>query len=173
MPNDDLMQSAAARAAAGNLGDERPDLGPIRALAEREEFADARSRLADSRGCSLRADDPLMPLACALAESLTEAGFTLHHCLRSHPLCRLGGVCLLPVPRSLDPGGHGGVVVSWTTHDLLGRDWDRWGEYRDVIEAMSHALAMVLDAHEYEVQPFGSGGASLVTSSRSGGLVAR
>lgn len=173
MPNDDVILPTADRAADGNLGNERPDLGPARALAEREEFADARSRLADSHGYSLRANDLLMPLASALAQSLTEAGFTLHHCLRSHSLYRLGGVCLLPVRRSLDPGGDGGVVVSWTTHDLLGHDWDRWGEYRDVIEAMSRALALVLDALGYEVRPFGPGGASLVTGRRFGGQVAR
>jgi hypothetical protein len=39
----------------------------------------------------LPAEDPLRPLACAVALALTEAGFTLHHCARHHPRYRLGG----------------------------------------------------------------------------------
>jgi hypothetical protein len=71
-------------------GGEPPDLGPLRALAEREELADAVSRLADGYGRQLPADDPLAPLAGELARALTEAGFTLHHCAQHHPLYRLG-----------------------------------------------------------------------------------
>jgi hypothetical protein len=59
-------------------------------------------------------------LACELARTLTLAGFTMHHCARSHPLGRLGGVCLLPVPGSLGPVDCAGVVVSWTTHRWTG-----------------------------------------------------
>jgi hypothetical protein len=40
-----------------------PDLRPLRALAEREELADARARLADGLGHPLPADDPNAPLA--------------------------------------------------------------------------------------------------------------
>jgi len=46
---------------------EAPDLVPLRDLAEREELADAASRLADSYGRPLSADDPLAPLARELA----------------------------------------------------------------------------------------------------------
>ena len=92
-----------------------PDLGPLRALAEREEFAEATERLADAYGRSLRDDDPLRPLAHDIARALTEAGFSLHHCGQHDPLYRLGGVCLLPVTRGHDPDGRGGVVVSYFT----------------------------------------------------------
>jgi hypothetical protein len=60
------------------------------------------------------------------------------------------------------------VAVSWTTHSLLSLDWDRWGEYRGVLEAMNRALAGVLNAVGFCVQPFGQGGASLVTGRRDG-----
>ena len=33
---------------------------------------------------------------------------TLHDCAQSHPLYRLGGVCLVPVTRGHDPDGRGG-----------------------------------------------------------------
>jgi len=56
-----------------------PDLRPLRALAEREELADARARLADGLGHPLPAGDPNAPLARDVAAALTEAGFTLHN----------------------------------------------------------------------------------------------
>lgn len=55
-----------------------------------------------------------------VARSLVEAGLTLHHGAPWHPLRRLGGVCLLPVARTCDPGGHGGIVVSWTAQEADG-----------------------------------------------------
>ncbi|MGE5289434.1 MAG: hypothetical protein ACM3ML_19980 [Micromonosporaceae bacterium] len=143
-----------------------PDLGPLRAMAERTELAEAVSVLADANGYRLPEDHPLAPLARELARSLTEAGFTLHHCMRHDPLYRLGGVCLLPIPAD-DGQNGGGVVVSWTTHDLLLLDWARYGTYRGVQDVMNEALADVLRALGYEVRPFGSGGASLVTGRRA------
>lgn len=68
---------------------------------------------------------------------------------------RLGGVCLVPVARDHDPGGRGGVVISWTTHDLLSIDWDRWREYQGAREVMNGGLAQVLDTFGFEVWPFG------------------
>ncbi len=141
-----------------------PDLDPLHAVAERAEMAEAISVLAGADGYRLPEDHPLAPLARDLARALTEAGFTLHHCARHDPLYRLGGVCLLPVPARHDDGRNsGGVAVSWTTHDLLLRDRDRYSTYRDVQQVMNDALADVLHAFGYEVCPFGSGGASLVT----------
>ena len=149
-----------------NRGCEPPDLGPLRALAECEELAEAVSRLADGYGRQLPVGDPLAPLAREVARALTEAGFTLHHCAQHHPLYRLGGVCLLPVARGHDPGGRGGIVVCWTTHDLLSLDWDRWSEYHGAHEVMNGALAEVLDALGYLVWPFGPGAACIVTGRR-------
>ena len=59
-------------------------------------------------------------------------------------------------------------VVSWTTHDLLSLDWDRWREYQGAHEVMHGALAGVLDALGFEVWPFGLGGAWIVTGRRPG-----
>jgi hypothetical protein len=89
MPYDHLHQQGPDSERGGQLDDGRPDLEPLRAIAGREELADATSRLADCHGRPLPAGDPLMSLARAVARSLTEAGFTLHHCVRQHPLCRL------------------------------------------------------------------------------------
>jgi hypothetical protein len=116
-------------------------------------------RLADAYGRPLRADDPLRPLASDVARALTEAGFVLHHCAQDHPLYRLGGVCLLPVVPGHDPDGSGGVVVSWTTHDLMSLDWDRWLAYQATEGLMNGALAEMLDALGFQVSPFGQGGA--------------
>jgi hypothetical protein len=138
-----------------------PDLGPLRALAEREELADAVSRLAGGYGRPLLAIDPLAPLAGEVARALTEAGFTLHHCSQHDPLYRLGGVCLLPVARGHDPSGHQGIVVWWTTHHLLSLEWDRGNEYHDMQDVMNGALG-------FQVWPFGLGGAWIVTGRKPG-----
>jgi len=144
-------------------GDVPPDLGPLRALAEAAELADAIAGLTDSYGRPIPANDPMHPLARDIARALTEAGFTLHHCAQHHPLYRLGGVCLLPVARGHDPDGKGGVVVSWTTHNLLALDWGRWLAYHGTQDAMNGALSEVLDALGFQVSPFGMGGAWIVT----------
>ena len=65
--------------------------------------------------------------------------------------------------------GWGGISVSWTTHDLLLRDRCRYRIYRDTHQAMNAALGSVLTAFGYQVAPFGSGGAWLVTGRRSRG----
>jgi hypothetical protein len=147
-------------------GLQAPDLRPLRAAAEREELAEAQTRLADGFGNPLRSSDPRAPLARDLAQALTEAGLTLHHCARHHPQYRQGGVCLLPVPSGHDPDGQGGIAVSWTTHDLLALDWNRGREHQSTQQTMNRALASLLTALGYQVQPFGTGGASLVTRPR-------
>jgi hypothetical protein len=139
-----------------------PDLRPLRALAEREELAEARACLGNPRP----ADGRYAPLARDVAEALTEAGLTLHNCAPHHPRYRLGGVCLLPVPSHHNPDGQGGIAVSWTTHNLLALDRDRGREHQDTQQAMNRALASVLKALGYQVQPFGTGSASLVTGPR-------
>src|SRR5271157_6044402 len=76
----------------------QPDLAALRAAAGDAESAEAEAGLASSRGCPLAGAGPMAPLARDLARSLTEAGFTLHHCAAHDPLYRLGEVCLLPAP---------------------------------------------------------------------------
>jgi hypothetical protein len=115
MSQDRLRQIRRGFADDASHDDGPPDLGPLRALAEREELADAAGRLADAYGRPLQDDDPLRPSAADVARALTEAGLTLHHCAQQHRLYRLGGVCLLPVAPSHDPDGRRGVVVSWTS----------------------------------------------------------
>ena len=143
----------------------QPDLAALRAAAGDAEFAEAEARLVSACGYPLAGAGPL---ARDLARSLTEAGFTLHHCATHDPLYRLGGVCLLPVPAEAGTG-QGGISVSWTTHDLLLRDQRRYRTYQDAHQAMNAALGRVLTAFGYQVAPFGSGGAWLVTGRRSRG----
>ena len=146
----------------------QPDLAALRAAAGDAEPPEAEAGLASSRGCPLTGAGPLAPQARNLAQSLTEAGFTLHHCATHDPLYRLGGVCLLPVPAEAGTG-QGGISVSWTTHDLLLHDRRRHRTYRDTHQAMNAALGRVLTAFGYQVAPFGSGGAWLVTGRRTRG----
>lgn len=151
---------------------DQPDLTALRAVADGAEFTQAEAALTGAYGYRLDGTDPLVSLARDLARSLTEAGLTVHHCARHDPLYRLGGVCLLPVPA--DQGtGPSGIVVSWTTHNLLLLDWDRYGTYAGTQEAMNVALGGVLVAFGYSVIPFGSGGAWLVTGRRAQGTGAR
>lgn len=58
--------------------------------------------------------------------------------------------------------------MSWTTHDLLALDRDRWSEYDRTQKTLNGALAHVLDAFGFHVAPFGCGGAHIVTGSRAG-----
>ena len=147
----------------GLLDGETLDLGPLWEAAEAAELAEATAGLTDGSGGPLPAEDPLRPLACAVARALTEAGFTLHHCAQHHPRYRLGGVCLLPVAVGHAPESKAGVVVSWTTHDLLSLDWCRWPEYHGTQGVMNGALGQVLGVLGFQVAPFGSGGAHIVT----------
>ena len=146
----------------------QPDLAALRAAAEDAEFAEAEARLVSSRGYPLAG---VSPLARDLARSLTEAGLSLHHCATHDLLYRLGEVCPLPVPAEAGTG-QGGISVSWTTHDLLLRDQRRYRIYRDAHQAMNAALGRVLTAFGYQLAPFGSGGAWLVTGRRTGGTEA-
>jgi hypothetical protein len=143
----------------------QPDLGPLRAAAEAAELTHAASGLVSACGCRLVGSDPLAPLARDIARSVTEAGLTVHHCAPHDPLYRLGGVCLLPVlagPAASRPG----IVVSWTTHSLLSLDWDRYGTYARAQQAMNIAIDGILRAFGYQAEPFGTGGAWLVTDRR-------
>ena len=67
-------------------------------------------------------------------------------------------MCLLAVPAESGTG-HGGSALSWTVHNLLLPDRDRYGTYTGTQQAMNAALGGVLRAFGYPVTPFGSGGA--------------
>jgi hypothetical protein len=140
----------------------QPDLAPLRGLAERAEIAEAVRELRNAFGYPLADSDTLASLAREIARSLTEAGFTLHHCDQRDPLYRLGGVCLTPIPAGFCTGPSG-IAVSWTTHGLLVKDWDRYGVYRGTIETMNVALGKVLHVFGYSVIELGTGGSRLVT----------
>jgi hypothetical protein len=150
----------------------RPCLAPLRAAAEAAELAQAVSGLVSIDRCRMADTDSLAPLARSIARSMTEAGLTVHHCARYHPPYRIGGVFLLPVPAEAGTG-HGGVSVSWTVHDLLLRDQHRYRTYRDTHQAMNATLGRVLTAFGYQLAPFGSGGAWLVTGRRTRGTGGR
>jgi len=148
----------------------QPGPGPLRAAAEAAELAQAVTGLVriDGLGCGRADSDPLAPLARDIARSLTEAGLTVHHCAPHDPLYRLGGVCLLAVPAESGTC-NGGITVSWTVHNLLLLDRDRYGTYTTYTStqhAMNTALGGVLRAFGYPITPFGSGGESLVTGRR-------
>ena len=143
----------------------QPDPGPLRAAAEAAELAQAVSGLVSIDGCRLADSDPLAPLARDIARSMTEAGLTVHRCAQYGPLYRLGGVCLLPVPAESGTGGRG-IAVSWAAHNLLLLDWERYGTYSGTQQAMNSALGDILAAFGYTAEPFGSGGAWLVTRRR-------
>jgi len=143
----------------------QPDPGPLRAAAEAAELAQAVSGLASIYGCHLADSDPLAPLARDIARSTTEAGLTVHHCAQRDPLYRLGGVCLLAIPAESGTGSSG-IAVSWTVHNLLLLDWDRYGTYAGTQQIMNAALGDILRAFGYAVAPFGSCGAWLVTGRR-------
>lgn len=143
----------------------QPDLTALRVVAEDAEFASAERELRSVFGGPLPSGDPLAPLARDIARSLTEAGFTLHHCDRHDPLCRLGGVCLTLIPADFRLG-RSGIAVSWTTHDLLLMDWDRFAVYDGTIKVMNAVLGKVLYDFGYSVAQLGTGGSWLVAGRR-------
>ena len=144
---------------------ERSDLTPLRAAASQAEFAEAFRGLLSAEGYPLAEGEPLVPLARDVAGYLIEAGFTLRHFDQQDLLYRLGGVCLMPIQGEAGTG-HRGIAVSWTAHNLLLLDWDRYGIYRRTLQLMNGALGEVLHGFGYRVQELGTGGARLVTGRR-------
>ena len=136
----------------------KPGLVPLRAAAEAADFTMAASGLVGAYPGHLAVSGTIAPLARVLARSMTEVGLTVHHCALHDPLCRLGGVCLLPVPAG-PASDRAGVVLSWTTPTLLDLDSDG---ARAVTQAMNAAIGAILEAFGYPAEPFGSGGAWLV-----------
>jgi hypothetical protein len=141
----------------------KPGLGPLRAAAGAIDLAHAASGLVGAYGCRLAGSDPLALLPRHIVRSMTEAGLTVHHCAPHHPLYRLGGACLLPVPAG-PADSRAGIAVSWTTHNLLRLDGDRYSTHAGTRQAMNTAIGCILRAFGYAAEPLGSGGARLVTA---------
>ena len=140
----------------------QPDLRPLRAAAETAALAHAASGLVSAYGYRYADRDPLARLSRDTTRSMTEAGLTVHRCTPHDPLCRLGGVCLLPIPAG-PADGRGGIAASKTGHDMLLLDWGRFGTCTGTRQAMNAAIGGILRAVGYAAEPSGSGGAWLVT----------
>ena len=83
------------------------------------------------------------------------------------PQRRIGGVCVRPVPVRPDPAGPGGVIVSWAVHDLLALDPAREAQCEATQEIMNTALAEMLFALGYAIQPYGFSGVWMATGHRA------
>jgi hypothetical protein len=107
-------------------------------------------RLADDWDALIDDADPLTGLVCEIAAAVTEAGLPLHDCAGRTASPQLGGVCLTPLP------DEQGVVVTWTQHDRMALGGVR-GHVADLAaqESMNCAVAAVLSAFGFAVEPFG------------------
>jgi hypothetical protein len=85
------------------------------------------------------------------------------------PRRRIGGVCVRPVPVRADQTDAGAVIVSWAVHDLLALDPAREAEGEAAEEIMNMALAEMLFALGYRIQPFGASGVWMATGRRPAG----
>jgi hypothetical protein len=114
-------------------------------------------RLADDWDALIDDADPLTGLVCEVAAAVAEAGLPLHDCAGRTPSRQLGGVCLTPAP------GEHGVLVTWTQHERMalgrvrGHDADLGAQ-----EVMNHAVAGVLSAFGFQVEPYGEASGHIV-----------
>ena len=142
----------------------QPDPGSLRAGAEAAELAQAVSGLVSIDGCRLADSDRLAPLARDIARSYDRGGPD------RAPLCTVRPA--LPARRSVPAAGPGGIQ-GWPQRDRGVLDHaqtaaglDRYGTYTGTQQAMNSALSDILAAFGYTAEPFGSGGAWLVTGRR-------
>jgi hypothetical protein len=114
-------------------------------------------RLADDWDSLIDDADPLTGLVCEIAAAVAEAGLPLHDCAGRTPSRQLGGVCLTPAP------GEEGVLVTWTQHDRMALGRVR-GHAADLAaqDVMNHAVAGVLTAFGFLVEPFGEASGHVV-----------
>jgi hypothetical protein len=104
-----------------------------------------------------------MILRQQLARTLAETGLPIHQCQASPRQRRRGGVCLLTVSATA-PDEPSGIVVAWTQDDALAWDLGRYDLYRHVQDEMNALLARLCARFGFATEPFGRGGATLVTS---------
>jgi hypothetical protein len=114
-------------------------------------------RLADDWDALIDDADPLTGLVCEIAAAVAEAGLPLHDCAGRTANPQLGGVCLTPLP------DEHGVIVTWTQHDRMALGRVR-GHAADLAaqDVMNHAVAGVLAAFGFEVEPFGQASGHVV-----------
>lgn len=112
-------------------------------------------RLPEDWDAAMSDSDPLGTLVVEVVGALLDAGFALYD-----DATGAGGVCLTPDP------GLDGVIVAWQTSDRLSIDQVRGSTAAlAVAQAMTAALALVLDGLGYPVDGFGTGSALVVRSS--------
>jgi hypothetical protein len=155
-PRDELDQLVPAYGVRRDDGTLAPRFSPDdRAwLAHLSEQLD---RLADDWDALIDDADPLTGLVCEVAAAVAEAGLPLHDCAGRTSSPQLGGVCLTPAP------GEHGVLVSWTQHDRMALGRVR-GHAADLAaqDVMNHAVAGVLAAFGFLVEPFGEASGHIV-----------
>ncbi|WP_448626644.1 hypothetical protein [Geodermatophilus sp. URMC 64] len=107
-------------------------------------------RLPDDWDGRISDDDPLTTLVVEVTAALCEAGLPLHDATGAGG--ELGGACVTPEP------GLDGIVVSWRQHDRMSVDRVH-GAAPDVVvqQVMNRALAEVLAARGFAVEPFAGG----------------
>ena len=149
-----------ADGAAPVYGSRRPDGGLNRRPSPQEwawlgHLAEQLDRLPDDWNAVISEDDPLTTLVVEVGAALTEAGLPLHDAFGdARPL---GGACLTPEP------GLGGIVVTWRQHDRMSVDQVHGAAADFVVQqVMNRALADVLTARGFVVDPVGGGSGHVV-----------
>jgi hypothetical protein len=122
------------------------------------ELGDQLDRLPEEWDVLESDTDPLTTLVVEVTAALLEAGLSLHDAPGGSSA---GGVCLVPEL------GSRGVLVSWRAHDRLSLHHMR-GTTPDaaVQQLMNTTVAGVLAQLGFVVEPYGTGGCSLVTAIR-------
>jgi hypothetical protein len=143
----------------------RPDLCSISTAASRAEWAGAARGVLSADGHPVADDDPLASPRRAVARTLVEARFTLHHRNRHDPQYRLGGVCLMPIPAQFGIG-RSGIAACWSTRNLLLVHWAWRATFHCTRDLMNAVLTGALHAFGYPVRQLGTVGARLMTGDR-------
>ena len=112
-------------------------------------------RLPDDWATVLSDDDPLTTLVVEVTASLAEAGLPLYDATGAGS--EIGGACLTPQPEL------GVIVVTWRQHDRMSVDQVH-GATADALvqQVMNRALAEVLEARNFVVDPFGGASGHVV-----------
>lgn len=118
-------------------------------------LAEQLDRLPDDWDGVLSDEDPLTTLVVEVAAALSEAGLPLHDATGAGG--GLGGACLTPEP------GLAGIVVTWRQHDRMSIEQVHGAEADTVVQqVMNRALAGVLAARGFAVEPFGGASGHVV-----------